>query len=326
MDLEEFKCVLREKLLISRYNLRGYCNSKDVKKMLMIYTIFLPEKSKNTQRAWHLIKNIDYIPLCKNCNKNTTNFNNNKFGYLDYCSVKCQRNSEKVKENLKNTLELKYGNGISNPYQAKEVKEKIKETMMEKYGVDHNSKLEHNKERSKEYLKSEDFKNKSKYTINTKYGVDHYSKTQEFKLKLKNTCNEKYGVDHHMQKSEIFEKQQKNSKKYKKYILPSGNYVLIQGYEDKALDFLFSNGFDEFDIIIRREDIEKEIGTLFYEHKGKNKRYYPDFYIKSLNKIIEVKSTWTLDQNGKLLEEDNINYSKKISCEKLGFNFEFMIM
>jgi hypothetical protein len=325
MLLEEFKHILIEKLSISRYNLRGYCNSKDSKNLLKIYTSFLPEKTKNTQRAWHLINDIDYIPICKNCNKNETSFNNNKFGYLDYCSVKCGRNSDQVKENLKNTLESKYGDGITNPYQAKEVKEKIKKTMIEKYGVDHNSKLEHNKERYKEYFKSEDFKNKSKTTMNMKYGVDQYSQTQEFKEKIKDTCNKKYGVDHHMQNSEIFDKQQKNAKKYKKYILPSGNYVLIQGYEDKALDFLFSNGFDESDIIITRENIEKEIGILFYEYNGKIKRYYPDFYIKSLNKIIEVKSTWTLDRNGQINDNENINYSKKICCEKLGFIFEFLI-
>jgi hypothetical protein len=326
MDLENFKNILKEKLSISRYNLRGYCNSKEVKKLLKDFTDFLDEDSKNTQRAWHLINNINYIPLCKNCNKNKTSFNNNKFGYLDYCSVKCQRNSDQVKENIKSTLKLKYGEEIINPYQIKEVKDKIKKTMIEKYGVEHNSNFNHNKERTKEFFKSEEFKNKSKSSMNKKYGVDHYSKTEEFKNKLKETCIEKYGVEHHMQNSEIFEKQQKNSKKYKKYTLPSGKIVLIQGYEDKALDFLFSNGINELDIFIERKDIEKEIGILIYNHKGKNKRYYPDFYIKSLNKIIEVKSTWTLDKNGKLSNEDNINYSKMISCKNQGFNFEFLVM
>ncbi len=118
----------------------------------------------------------------------------------------------------------------------------------------------------------------------------------------------------------------KNSKKYKKYVLPSGKEILIQGYEDRALNLLFSKGYEESDILTSRKDIEDSIGKILYIYKGKNKRYYPDFYIKSTNTIVEVKSTWTLDKNGKLPIEDNINYSKKEACENLGFNFEFFVM
>lgn len=37
----------------------------------------------------------------------------------------------------------------------------------------------------------------------------------------------------------------------------------------------------------------QDIPTLRYELDGNKKRHYPDFYIKKLNLLIEVKSTFT---------------------------------
>lgn len=49
-------------------------------------------------------------------------------------------------------------------------------------------------------------------------------------------------------------------------------------------------------------------------------RYYPDIYIQSLNKIIEVKSTYTY----KIDFDKNLKKAK--ACKSLGFNFAFMIV
>jgi len=49
-------------------------------------------------------------------------------------------------------------------------------------------------------------------------------------------------------------------------------------------------------------------------------RYFPDFYIKSENKIIEVKSAWTYNINF------DINQLKMQSCLNKKYNFEFMII
>lgn len=110
-----------------------------------------------------------------------------------------------------------------------------------------------------------------------------------------------------------------NGKLYKKYILPSGEIVNIQGNENLALDILLKN-YSENDLIIGISEINK-IDSFYYEDKdGETHRYFPDFYIKSENKIIEVKSEWTY----------NINYEKNQlkmnACLEKNYNFEFMII
>jgi len=53
---------------------------------------------------------------------------------------------------------------------------------------------------------------------------------------------------------------------------------------------------------------------------SKTRRYYPDIYIKSENKIIEVKSDYTMKQH------KNINLLKRQACLDKGLQFEFMII
>lgn len=81
------------------------------------------------------------------------------------------------------------------------------------------------------------------------------------------------------------------------------------------------NGYDEDDLIIEKKKIEESIGKIKYHNPAKDKesRYYPDIYIKSENRIIEVKSEYTYKQN-KL-----INDLKKDACKLTGLNFDFMV-
>lgn len=110
-----------------------------------------------------------------------------------------------------------------------------------------------------------------------------------------------------------------NGKIYKKYTLPSGKIVNIQGFENKALDILLEK-YQEHDICIGTSEINK-IDSFFYNDlSGKTHRYFPDFYIKSENKIIEVKSAWTYNINF------NINQLKMQCCLNKKYNFEFMII
>lgn len=51
----------------------------------------------------------------------------------------------------------------------------------------------------------------------------------------------------------------------------------------------------------------------------KDRTYLPDIYIKSENKIIEVKSKWTYE-----LELDKNNL-KKETCLSIGLKFEFWV-
>lgn len=107
------------------------------------------------------------------------------------------------------------------------------------------------------------------------------------KVRLSNF--ERWG-GHPMQNSEIIDKCFKNSHKYKEYTFPSGRIDLIQGYENWGLDDLLKNAIPEEDIITGR-NIEHKFP---YYNEGDH-RYYPDIFIPSQNKFIEVKSTYTYE-------------------------------
>jgi hypothetical protein len=111
-----------------------------------------------------------------------------------------------------------------------------------------------------------------------------------------------------------FDKQQKNSKQFKEYIFGSGEVRKIQGYENIALDELVKK-FDEKDIITNKRDMP----NIKYNFENKERRYYPDIWIKSINKIIEVKSYYTYKKE--LIK----NIMKALATRKLGYDFEFWI-
>jgi len=53
---------------------------------------------------------------------------------------------------------------------------------------------------------------------------------------------------------------------------------------------------------------------------NKKHKYYPDFYIKDINKIIEVKSVYTYEI------ELSKNLLKEKACKDKGLKFDFVII
>jgi hypothetical protein len=103
----------------------------------------------------------------------------------------------------------------------------------------------------------------------------------------------------------------------KDYIMPSNTIRRIQGYEHLALDELIKNNIKEDDIVTKRK--EMPIINYYYILDKKNHRYFPDIWIKSENKIIEVKSAW-------IYKKDLVkNIMKALATRKLGYDFEFWI-
>ena len=127
--------------------------------------------------------------------------------------------------------------------------------------------------------------------------------------KKEETNLKKFGAPYPSQNPIIAEKFSKNSYKLKEYVFPSGKKIYIQGYEDKALDHLLKNdNIDENDIIVNK----KEVPEIWYIDKNNKKhRYYVDIYIKSLNKCIEVKSTWTFLKKIQIvfLKQDSVKFN-----------------
>ena len=145
-----------------------------------------------------------------------------------------------------------------------------------------------------------------------KFGM-HPKKTEEVQKKWKETCLKKYG-GHPNQNIEVQAKSEKSSFAYKDYMMPSGNVVKIQGYENLALDELIKL-YDEEDIKIGRGVVPT---VIYYIDENKHV-YFPDFYIKSENKIIEVKSEWTIQLHRANIEE------KAAATIQNGYKYEIWI-
>lgn len=184
------------------------------------------------------------------------------------------------------------------PCSKKKMVEKIKKSCMDKFGVENAG-------------QSEEIKKKIVNTFEVKYGM-HPKKTKEVQDKWTATCLEKFG-GHPNQNKEVQIKSEANSYHYKTYIMPSGNLVKYQGYEDKALDELVQ--LYEEDICIGRANIP----SVDYKVGDKKHVYFPDFYIKSLNKIIEVKSEWTIQ-----LKRGNVE-EKALATIKAGYKYEIWV-
>lgn len=177
--------------------------------------------------------------------------------------------------------------------------EKAKKTCMDKYGVDNAG-------------KSKEIKNKINESWLNKFG-GHPKKTKEVQEKWVATCLEKYG-GHPNQNIDVQAKAEANSYHHKAYMMPDGDIVKIQGYEGLALDELVQV-YEQEDIIIGRG----KVPTIPYMLDAKKHVYFPDFYIKSENKIIEVKSVWTLTIERGHVEE------KAQATVKAGYKYEIWV-
>jgi hypothetical protein len=260
---------------------------------------------------------------CANCCKEMgkikiieTNFK--KFGYDNAMK------NETIKEKQKNTILEKYG--VEHISQVDKIKEKIKNTCLKKYGTEFS-------------LQSEEVKKKSRETNKNKYGFENPQQNKIIKDKTMATnviryncksplgnlliqqksveCNiKKYGVPHHSQNSTIANKILNNSYTTKKYKMPSGKIIDYQGYENFALDELLNiEHILEEDIITNRKDVPE---IWYDDKKNKKRRHFVDLFIKSQNRCIEVKSTWTNQDKNNVLE-------KQQAAINLGYKYEIWV-
>jgi len=141
----------------------------------------------------------------------------------------------------------------------------------------------------------------------------HPLKTDEVKSKRAKTCLERYG-GHPNQNREVQIKSEATSFAYKQYIMPSGSIVKYQGYEDAALNELVKL-YKEKEILIGRS----KIPSIEYYIDEKKHVYFPDFFIPHENKIIEVKSEWTIT-----LVRGNVE-EKASATIKAGYKYEIWV-
>jgi len=251
------------------------------------------EKSKATNLEKYGYENVSQSPEIKN-KKIETNLE--KLG----CEYPSQ--NKEVQEKMKATNLIKYG--CEYPFQNKEVQEKFKATNLEKFGCEYPS-------------QNKEVQEKSKANNLVKYGYEYPSQNKEVQEKMKATNLEKYGCENPSQNAEVSAKSSKNAYKSYNYTFPSGRVERIQGYEKYMLnDLLQKENISEDDIIVDRSDVP----SVWYEDtKGKKHRYFVDCFIKSQNRCIEAKSTWTAEK-----KQDCI-YLKQQSLKDAGYLCEIWI-
>ena len=249
---------------------------------------------------WRIYYKIENRTTCEICNS-YTDFDKKNQKYKRFCSIKCSRQSESVKEQYRKTCLEKYGctnplhnkeikekyvkkwiekYGYDNPMKSSIIKEKSKQTCLERYGVEYSFQSDNNKIKSKETkLKKygdEHFINleKREQTCLEKYGVKHIVQTNLFKEKYKQTCLEKYGVDNYLKTEENIKRSHSNEAINKCNETKKKNGTLNSSkIELKSYDLLKQKYPDVI-------------------HQYKDNIRYPfncDFYIPSLDLFIECQ-------------------------------------
>ncbi len=298
------KCTIekREQTMIARYGVRSALHSKEIKDKkdksclekygdsVVSKTNYAKGKVKETNLEKYGVEHTLQVQEIRDKGKETM---------VEKYGVEHAIQNKKVKQKRVKTNIERFG--TENALQNKDILEKRKATNIERYGTD-------------EILKLPEIQDKIKATMMETYGASNPLKCPEIKEKKDKTCEEKYGDKDIMKNAEIFEKVVKNSFKKKEYTLPSGKAIVYQGYENIAIDELLKS-ITETDFT---NDV-KLIPKVIYEFNNKKHRYYPDIYIPSQKRIIEVKSPYTYN---KQLEQ---NECKKDQVLKDGYTFEFWI-
>lgn len=159
---------------------------------------------------------------------------------------------------------------------------------------------------------------KAKQNCLALHGVEHSLQRKDVQRKAKRTMRRLYGVSHALQNKELFDANLKTAYKLKDYKL-GRKWILVQGFEPQALDYIRKEkGVKSIDIICGVGAVE--MPTIEYMYLGKKRVYHPDIYIRSLNRIVEVKSEYTYRA------KKYVNSLKRAACIAAGYNFTFLIM
>lgn len=291
--------------------------------------------STNLQEYWETYE-LDYIPICPHCAKKAR-FKKGPKTYTRTCGSHVCYGKE-IKDIKANWTDKQKENDSKNKKIAaenipeadrKKSLEKRKKTTKARYGVEHSG-------------QSTDQKTKSKKTKLERYGNEYYNNSEKsaeanrsktpqeqdvINDKRRETNLELFGVECPFMQPDVLTKSRKANASGKKYEMPSGKTVHIRGHENIALDEILSTTGED-DIYI--DDIRSSDNKMIFEYVSdahRKAKYYPDIFIKSQNKFIEVKSWWWYNGNGadKYASRLSTNIKKMQSVMDRGYDFEFWV-
>jgi hypothetical protein len=207
---------------------------------------------------------------------------------------------------INNKKEQKYTDtlGVKHPSQSNIIKKKKENTSMQNYGVPHPS-------------KSKDVLDKMQKTYKERTGYDSVSSNPEVRKKAQDTMEKKFGFRFPTQNPELMHKAFANSFRFKTFTFQSGRSTTYMGYENFAIIHLLNEEkVDEHDIYT------ENLQNFVYRKPDENfdRTYTPDIYIKSQNRYIEVKSTYTITQ-----DTDNI-FRKQTTVKNNGIRCEIWVI
>ena len=141
--------------------------------------------------------------------------------------------------------------------------------------------------------------------------------------KCEKTCMEKYNERNVMHVNDIFYKCQETFSTTKEYKFEeTGRTITIQGTEDIVIKYILDNENKLLKRKIIEDDIiQNNIPNFKYNFDGKELKYYPDFYIKNTNLIIEAK---TMDCHNR--QNPIKNYYKFKSVNNNNYNIMVIIL
>jgi hypothetical protein len=196
---DEIKEKLKEaKIITSKDNINTNLKKllpkyPELEKEILDITSYLRYEGSIKDRLLYILYDIDYQPLCKECDAPIKFLKRAKDidKVPEFCSNECVNKSKVVRERTINTNMERYG--VKTSSQCKKVKEKAEQTNLKRYGVKFVSQSVEVKERIK------------KRNIE-RFGVDNPWKSKEIRDKIKKTNVERYSVKNPMQSKEVQEK------------------------------------------------------------------------------------------------------------------------
>jgi hypothetical protein len=110
--------------------------------------------------------------------------------------------------------------------------------------------------------------------------------------------------------------------RYKTLRLGGVNFSQLQGYEDLAIRYIVSEKGVHVSEIVAGNNHRSEIPRVYYGHR-RSRVYFPDIWIPTLNRLVEVKSTYTLGVRDANMFKSN--QRKALAAQRDGYSFTLLL-
>lgn len=273
---------------------------EDLYQDILSATAFLDPSVSLVERLYCIVNDISDRILCaySGCD-NPVRYELASKRYHQTCCRSCSRkvmNSNGSYQNPFNDPDIqeKARRNKFEKHESHDIQEKVKQTLMEKYGVTNVSQLE---------------------SVKTKKAAKDTPEIKARRVeKIRKTCLERYGVTNVSHVEEHIDASMRKRYQPIDYTFSTGETYKVFGYEPTALKFLEGQGYTSEDVqLIGRKMIK------YTDSNEKIRRYLPDIVIPKEDRIIEVKSTYTIT-----VDVDK-NICKWNACVDQGYSMQIWI-